>query len=112
MAITRGSISSHLVEQVGAAGLDLDRLRVAVAGRPAHQHVGDEDLVALEPDPLEQLGQQPTGPAHERQSLAILLGPRRLAHEHQVGVGVAGAEDDLGPRLATAGTAVHSEASR
>ena len=39
------------------------------------------------------------GPADERQALAVLLGPRRLADEHQVGVGVAGPEDRLGAGL-------------
>ena len=39
------------------------------------------------------------GAADERQALAVLLGARRLADEHQVGVGVAGAEDDLRARL-------------
>ena len=49
----------------------------------------------LEADPPEQLGEEPAGAADERQPLAVLLRPGRLADEHQVGVGVAGAEDDL-----------------
>ena len=47
------------------------------------------------------------GAADEGQALAVLLGARGLADEHQVGVGVAGAEDDLGAGLARAGSGVH-----
>jgi hypothetical protein len=43
---------------------------------------------------VEQLARAP----HERDALEVLLGARRLADEHQVGVGVAGAEDRLGAR--------------
>ncbi len=89
----------HLLEQVGLAGLDLGRLRVAVAGRPRLQHVGDEDLLAREADLLQQLVQQLPGATDERQPLAVLFGARRLTDEHQVGGGVAGAEHGLGPRL-------------
>ena len=35
----------------------------------------------------------------ERQAEPVLVGPRGFAHEHQVGVGVTGAEDDGRPRL-------------
>ena len=89
----------HLLEQVGPAGLDLQRLRVAVAGRAGLQHVGDEDLLAREPDLFQQLVQQLPGAADEGQPLAVLFGPRRLADEHQLGVGVAGPEDRLGAGL-------------
>ena len=89
----------HLLEQVGLAGLDLQRLRVAVAGRARLQHVGDEDLLAREPDLFQQLVQQLAGAADEGQALAVLFGPRRLADEHQLGIGVAGPEDRLGPGL-------------
>jgi hypothetical protein len=89
----------HLPVGVRLAGLDLDRLGIAVPGWTAAKHVRDPHVLASHADPLEQLRQQSAGPTHERKPLAILLGSRRLAHEHQVGVRVAGAEDDVGPRL-------------
>ena len=58
VAITVGWISSIWRSQVGPAGLDLDRLRVAVAGGPAFQDVRDEDVLAAQLDPLEQLVEQ------------------------------------------------------
>src|SRR4051812_7783951 len=88
-----------LLLQVGAAGVDLLGLRVSVAGRPALENVRDEDVIPLQPDPLQQIGQEAAGAAHERQALPVLLGPRCLAHEHQVRVGVSGPEDDPVARL-------------
>ena len=76
------------------AGVDLARERVAVAGRPAHQRVRDEDVRARQADLVEQLLEQPPGLADERQALLVLVRAGRLADEHQVGVGVARAEDD------------------
>ena len=55
--------------------------------------------LALEPDLPEQLVEQLARPAHEREPLLVLVQARRLAHEHQVGVGVAGAEHQLGAGL-------------
>ena len=96
-----------LAMRVRLAGLDLDRLRIAVARRPAPQYVGDPDLVAAHVDLLEQLGQQRPGTTDERQPLAILLGARRLADEHQLGVGVAAAEDDVGASLSQRALRAH-----
>ena len=64
--ITRGSISSTWREQVVLAGVDLGRLRVAVAGRPALQDVRDEDVVARQPDLAEELVEQLARLADER----------------------------------------------
>ena len=72
-------------------------LRVAVAGRPAFEDVRDEHVRARQPDLAEQRVQQAAGLADERQALLVLVGARRLADEHQVGVGVARAEHDGGP---------------
>ena len=59
-----------------------------------------------QPDPLEQLRQEGACSADEGQALTVLLRPGSLADEHQVRVGVAGAEDDpvagLGERAALA----------
>ena len=56
-------------------------------------------LAPLEPDPRQQLVEQLARLAHERLALLILVEPRSLANEHQVGARVAGAEDDLGAAL-------------
>ena len=86
-----------LAEKVALAGLDLVRLRIAVAGWPAFEHVRDIDLVALEPDPGEELVEQLARLADEGLALLVLVEPGRLADEHQVGGWIADAEDDLGP---------------
>ncbi len=57
--------------------------------------------------PVEQLA----GASDERLALEVLVAPRCLADEHQVGVRVAHAEDHLGPRLPPAGIAVQVAAS-
>ena len=46
--------------------------------------------------------EQLTGPADERQALTVLLCAGPFAHEHEVRVGVAGPEDDLGAALGQA----------
>ena len=87
-----------LLHQVALAGVDLERLGIAVAGRPALEHVGDEALLAAQTDVLEQAVEQLAGTAHERLALLVLVEARRLADEHQVGVGISGTEHDLGAR--------------
>src|SRR5205085_4579023 len=78
------------------ARFDLARLRVAVAGRPAFDDVRHEHLPAVQPDLAQQLVQQLPGLAHEGQALTVLVGPRRLADEHEVRVRVAVAEHHRG----------------
>ena len=73
-----------LAEEERLAGRDLVRLGIAVARRPALDHVGDVDLVAVKPDRLDDLRQQLPGAADERDALDVLVGARRLADEHQV----------------------------
>ncbi len=92
--ITAGSISSTWLEQVLPAVLDLDGLRVAIAGGPALQHVRDEHIRAAQSDLHEQRLEEFPGPADERQALLILAGARGLAYEHQLSVRVARAEHD------------------
>src|SRR4029079_2117308 len=52
-----------------------------------------------EPEPGEQLVEQLPGLADERDALLVLVEAGRLADEHQVGVRIAGAKDDLRPSL-------------
>ena len=88
-----------LAPQPRLAALDLLRMRIAVLRRPALQDVGDEDVVALKADPLEQRRQQLAGGSDERDSLLVLLLAGGLADEEDAGVGVSGSEDDLRPGL-------------
>ena len=82
---TRGEMKLELRLEVGPAGLDLDRLGVAVARRAALHDVGDVDVGPGEADALDQAGEQLAGPADERLALQVLLLARPLAHEQQVG---------------------------
>src|SRR5437763_3560056 len=75
-----------LAEEVALARLDLVGLRVAVAGRAALDDVRDVDLAAFEADPGEQPLEELPGLADERHALLVLVEPRRLADEHEVGV--------------------------
>ncbi len=72
---------------------------VAVPWRTAHERVGDEDIATLHPYLPQQLLQQSAGLPYERHPLLILVGAGGFTHEHQLGVGVAGAEDDIGTAL-------------
>src|SRR4051794_8830944 len=86
-----------LAVEVRLAGRDLLGQGVAVARRPAADDVRYEDVGALDADLLEQLVEQVPGPPDEREPLLVLAGARRLADEHHVRVGIAGAEDELRP---------------
>ena len=88
-----------LPEEVRLARLDLVGLRIAVPRRAALDHVGDVDVGALEADPGEQLLEQLPRLADEGDALLVLVEARRLADEHQLGVGVPRAEHDLRPPL-------------
>src|SRR3954469_13287133 len=52
-----------LLEQERLAGLHFVLLGIAVAGRPALDHVGDIDVLALQVDRLDDLRQQLAGAA-------------------------------------------------
>ena len=84
-----------LPEEVRLARLDLVGHGVTVPGRAALDHVRDVDVCALEPDAREQLVEELAGLADERVALLVLVEAGRLADEHQVGVRVTDAEDDL-----------------
>jgi hypothetical protein len=93
--------------QVRRAPRDLLRLRIAVARRPALEHVADIDvLLAGQVDGGEHVVEQAPGLADERFAEAVLLRARRLAHQQPVGLLVADPEHGLGARLVqTAGGA-------
>ena len=82
----RGSMNSSCASRYGRHASISSGLRVAVARRPALHDVRDVHLVAVEPDALDQAGEQPAGAADERLAVEVFLLARALAHEHQVGV--------------------------
>src|SRR5688572_5858811 len=84
-----------LPEQVGLALLHFVGFRIAIAGRPALDDVGDVDLIARQADGLDDLGQQLPGTAHEGLAPLVFFLARRLTDEHQPRFRVADAEDDL-----------------
>src|SRR6185312_13124757 len=87
----------HLGEEMALARGDLVRLGVAVARRTALQHVRDVDVGPREPDRAEQRLEHLAGLADERCALAVLVVAGGLAHEHQIGVGMARPDHDLRP---------------
>src|SRR5689334_13326100 len=74
-------------------------MRVAILRRPAFEDIRHEHVLAIEVDLGQQLVEQLAGLADEREPHPVLVGARRLADEHQIGVGVAGPEHDRGARL-------------
>ena len=72
---------------------ELDLRRVS----EAFQDIRDIDLSPREANPSEQCVEQLPRLADERHALLILVEARGLTDEHQVGVRVAAAEDDLRP---------------
>ena len=98
---TLGRMSAIWVNRCGSQDADLGRLGVAVAGRAALEHVGDEDVLAAQADALQQGGEQLAGGADERDARAGPRGspgasPTNIRSE----VGVAVADDHLGAPLA------------
>jgi hypothetical protein len=94
---------------VRRAFLDLLGQRVAVARRAAQEDVVDEHVLALQADLAEKLLEQLPRGAYEWKALKVLLGPWRLPHEHDVGVRVAGSEDELRTGLLQRAVMVVSE---
>ena len=98
---TRGATSSSWRSSHGRHEAISSAWGVAVAGRATLHHVGDVNApVAAHPQLLgHETVEELARAAHEGQTLTVLLGTGALADDHQVGVGVAGAEHDLGATL-------------
>ena len=94
-ATTLGRIELQLPVEVRLAGCDLGGERVAVAGRPALEHRREVRVVEREADGSEQPLEELPRATGERPPVAVLVEPRRLAHEDEVRVRVPLAEDDL-----------------
>ncbi len=93
-----------LFAQVGEAALHFERRGGAVAGRvrrhvgAAFEDVGDVDVVAGQAHGVDDFGEEFAGASDEGLALLVLIRSGGLADEHEVGVGVAGAEDGLRAR--------------
>src|SRR4029450_3593890 len=77
------------------------KLHTCVVPKTSHD-VCDVDVLAAQADALEQAVEELAGGADEGEALAVLVEAGGLADEHQVGVRVALAEDDLGAALVQA----------
>ena len=96
---TLGLDHLHLLEEIRPAGLYLEGLGVPIARRPRLEDVGDKDILAGQPDALQKLAKELSSATDEGQTPTILLSPRRLADEHQVGIGVARSKNGFGAGL-------------
>src|SRR5260221_10828433 len=88
-----------------AADFHFVRLRRAIFRRAALDHVAYVDILALDGNALflgrsfNHLREKLSGPADERQSLLVLVGPRAFAYKHQFRLLVPGSEDYPVPTL-------------
>src|SRR3972149_5604720 len=71
-----------------AAGFRLVGLGLAIIGWTAFHHVRDVDLLPGEVDRLDDLREELSGGAHERNPLTVFLLARALSDEHQLRFGV------------------------
>ena len=79
-----GVDQGDLLVEEGAAGGHFLGQGVAVAGRAAFDHVGDEHLLAGEADGAKQLLQELAGGADEGAALLVLVEAGPLADEHEI----------------------------
>src|SRR5258708_33985987 len=88
-----------------AADFHFVRLRRAIFGRAALDHVAYVDILALDGNALflgrsfNHLREKLSGPADERQSLLVLVGPRAFAYKHQFRLLVPGTKHYFVPAL-------------
>ena len=81
------------------AGFHLVALGLAILGRTALHHVRDVDVLALHAHRLDHLVEQLSGAPNEGLALGVFVRSRAFAHDHQLGAGIAYAEDDVLPSL-------------
>jgi hypothetical protein len=93
-----------LLGEIGKTGLHLGRCRWTISGaaarhiRPALEDVRDVNVGAGEPHCRNNFREKLSGPADERFAPRVFIGPGRFPDEHHFRVGIANAEDCLGPR--------------
>src|SRR5438128_2799128 len=87
---------SELLFQEWIAGSDFIRLGIPVIRRPALEDIANVDVFAFEIDGLDDLCQELSRPADERQALLVFVITRSLAHEYEFSVATTGTEDQVG----------------
>ena len=86
-----------LAKKKGLAGCDLVALGITIFRRAAFDDVADVNFGPRQAHPaLDDIGEQLSRASDERLAAQILVVARRLADKHQIGLGVADAEDDVG----------------
>ena len=86
----------NLAHQEWGAGGDFVFFGEAIFRGATFYYVGDVDVFALQAHGFDHVGEKFSGTADERFAAQIFVTARAFADEHQVGVGIASAEDDLG----------------
>ena len=86
----------NLAHQEWGAGGDFVFFGKAIFRGATFYYVGDVDVFALQAHGFDHVGEKFSGTADERFAAEIFVTARAFADEHQVGVGIASAEDDLG----------------
>src|SRR3984893_2643692 len=85
-----------LPEQERLARRDFVQLGIAIFRRPALDDVADVDLGPRHSHAaLDDIGQELPGASYERLAARVFVGARRLAHEHQLRVRIADAENEI-----------------
>jgi hypothetical protein len=84
-----GSDELDLADQIGRARGDFLGQRIPVSRRPMLEDVRDEHIVTGQLDRLDDFREQLARLPDERDTLLVLVGARRFAHDHEVRVGVA-----------------------
>src|SRR5262245_17893210 len=75
---------------------DFIRLGIAIIRRPAFQDIADVDVFAFEVDGFDDPGQQLACASDKRKTLLVFVETGGFADEDEFGLGIAGAEDDVG----------------
>ena len=97
-----------LAQQKRPAGGKLLGLRIAITGRAALEHVGDENVLrARQADRLQHRIQELARGADERLALTVLLRAGRLADHEPIRVRVANAEYGAGARVMQRALSAH-----
>src|SRR6266478_4944495 len=95
---------SDFTQQKGPASLGLCDCRLTVHRWSAAIYVSDEYFFARHADGLDDFCQELTCSSNEGSALRVLIGARRLTDEHQTGVGVPLAVDNVRALLAQGAT--------
>src|SRR5882762_3808157 len=99
-----GFNDSNFTQQKGPASLGLCDCRLTVHRWSAAIYVSDEYLLARHADGLDDFCQELTCASNEGSAFCVLIGARRLTNEHQTGVGVPLAVDNVRALLAQCAT--------